>query len=75
MALVVERIHLTPALREVLLDNDGPLGRYLLLAIDVEKGHVQNVARLAGQLGHSLGTVEAASVEALAWAEEAACST
>lgn len=75
MAQVVERIHLTPALREVLLDNGGPLGRYLLLAIAVEKGHVQNVARLAGQLGHTLGAVEAASIEALAWAEEAAGST
>jgi EAL and modified HD-GYP domain-containing signal transduction protein len=75
MAQVVERIHLTPALREVLLENGGPLGRYLLLAIAVEKGHVQNVARLAGQLGHTLGAVEAASIEALAWAEEAAGST
>jgi c-di-GMP-related signal transduction protein len=58
-------------MKEVLLDSSGPLGRYLLLAIAVEKGHAANVARLAGQLEHALEDVEAAALESIAWAEEA----
>lgn len=71
MAAVLERIHLSPAMKAVLLDSSGPFGRYLLLAIAVEKGHVENVARLAGQLGYTLDAVEAAALEAIGWAEEA----
>jgi len=71
MSAVVERVHLSPALKEVLLNNSGPLGRYLLLAIAVEKGSVQNTSRLAEQLGYSLEAVETASLEAIGWAEEA----
>lgn len=71
MAAVVERIHLSPALKEVLLSSDGPLGRYLLLAIAVEKGRADQVARLAGAMGIDLADIEAASAEALGWADEA----
>jgi EAL and modified HD-GYP domain-containing signal transduction protein len=71
MAAVLERIHLAPAMKAVLLDSSGPLGRYLLLAIAVEKGHAENVARLAGQLGYTLEAVEATALEAIGWAEEA----
>jgi EAL and modified HD-GYP domain-containing signal transduction protein len=71
MSAVVARINLSPALTDVLLNSGGPLGRYLMLSIAVEKGHVQNVARLSEQLGYSLETIESASVEALGWAEEA----
>lgn len=72
MSAVVEKIHLSPALKEVLLSSSGPLRRYLMLAIAVEKGNVQNVAHLAEQLGFSLDVVESASVESICWAEEAA---
>jgi hypothetical protein len=41
-----------------------------MLSVAVEKGHVENVSRLAEQLGYSLDTVKAASLEALGWAEE-----
>jgi EAL and modified HD-GYP domain-containing signal transduction protein len=71
MATVLERIHLSPTLKDVLLNSSGPLGRYLLLAIAVEKGHVENVARLADQLGYPLDAIESASVEAIGWAEQA----
>ena len=71
MAAVVERIHLSAALREALLDSGGPLGPYLALAIAAEKGHVANVARFAERLEYSLSEVEVASLAALAWAEEA----
>lgn len=44
---------------------------YLMLAIAVEKGHVENVTRFATQLGYGLDAVESATIEALTWAEEA----
>jgi EAL and modified HD-GYP domain-containing signal transduction protein len=70
MRTVVEKISLSPALLEALLNSGGALARYLLLSVAVEKGHVENVSRLAEQLGYSLETVKAASLEALGWAEE-----
>lgn len=71
MATVVEKINLSPALKDVLLTSSGPLGRYLMLAIAVEKGHADNVSRHAASLDYSLEAIEAASVEAIGWAEEA----
>ena len=47
------------------------MGRYLRLAIAVEKGRAENVGRLAGQLLIPLADIESASAEALAWAEDA----
>jgi EAL and modified HD-GYP domain-containing signal transduction protein len=72
MSAVVARINLSLTLSDALLNSNGPLARYLMLSVAVEKGHVQNVARLAEQLGYSLVAVESASAEALGWAEEAA---
>lgn len=71
MSTVLGKINLSPVLKEVLLTSSGPLGRNLLLAIAVEKGHVQNVVRLTEQLGYSLEAVQSASIEAIGWAEEA----
>jgi len=71
MDKLLERIHLSEAIRQVLLNNSGPLSRYLMLAIAVEKGHPENVQRLADQLEIPLGDIEAAAISALAWAEEA----
>lgn len=71
MAALLERIHLSEAIRQVLLNNSGALSRYLMLAIAVEKGHPQNVQRLAAQLEIPLGDIESAAISALAWAEEA----
>lgn len=71
MARVVERMHLSAAMRDVLLQSEGPLGRYLMLAIAVEKGRVEAVDRLATQLSIPLAEIETASAEALTWAEEA----
>jgi EAL and modified HD-GYP domain-containing signal transduction protein len=75
MSTLVARINLSPALKDALLSSGGPLMRYLMLSIAVEKGHVQNVARLAEQMGYPLEAIEAASVEAIGWAEEAVTLT
>lgn len=71
MSTVVQRINLSNALSEVLLSSSGPLGRYLLLIIAMEKGHGENVARLAAQLEIPLDAIETASGEAQIWAENA----
>ena len=71
MSAVVGKLNLLPILAEALLNSSGPLSRHLMLSIAVEKGRVQNVVRLANELGYSLEAIEAASVEAIGWAEEA----
>lgn len=71
MSAVVGKLNLLPALSEALLSSSGPLARNLMLSIAVEKGRVQNVVRLAEELGYSLEGIESASVEAIGWAEEA----
>ena len=71
MTKVVERLKLSDAILQVLLDSTGPFGRYLMLAIAVERGHAERVGRLAEQLAISLVDIEHASVEALTWAGEA----
>ncbi|MBU1365604.1 MAG: HDOD domain-containing protein [Gammaproteobacteria bacterium] len=71
MSAVVAKINLSPVLMNALLNSDGPLARYLMLSIAVEKGRVESVARLADELGYSLEAIESASVEAIGWAEEA----
>lgn len=71
MTQVVERLHLSEATRAVLLDSTGPWGRYLMLAIAAEKGRVEQVGRLAGLVAIALEDIEAATTEALSWAEDA----
>lgn len=71
MAKVVERIHLSAEIKDVLLNSAGPFGRYLMLAIAVEKGRVEQTARLAEQTAIPLDEIEKASAEALEWAEGA----
>lgn len=71
MARVVERLHLSAALRDVLLKSEGPLGHYLLLALAAEKGRADQVSRLAERLAIPLQDIQAASSAALIWAEEA----
>lgn len=71
MAKVVERLHLSAQMKDVLLSSAGPIGRYLMLAIAVEKGGVEQICRLAQQTAIPLDAIEKASAEALEWAEQA----
>lgn len=71
MAKVVERMNLPEGVTEVLVSNDGPHGRYLLLAIAMEKGRFEQIERLAGLLGADVAAVEAASAAARQWTDEA----
>ena len=71
MAKVIERIHLSTEIRDVLLNSAGPFGRYLMLAIAVEKGRTEQVCSLVRQFAIPLDEVEKVSAEALEWAEKA----
>lgn len=71
MPRIIEQLKLSPTINSLLLDSEGPLGRYLRLAIVVEKGRVEQVVYLAEQLDIPLADIERASCAALAWAEDA----
>jgi EAL and modified HD-GYP domain-containing signal transduction protein len=71
MAKVVERLNLSDVIKDVLLNSTGPFGRHLQLALAVEKGRTEQVARLAEQLAIPLDEIEQASADALEWADNA----
>lgn len=71
MQKVMEKMHLSEAVLEVLLRSGGPYGKFLMLALAVEKGRTTQVANLAADLGVALDTLEATSQTAFAWAQEA----
>jgi EAL and modified HD-GYP domain-containing signal transduction protein len=71
MTKVVEKMNLSPAVVDVLLRSEGVYGRYLLLALAVEKGRTEIAARQAASLGLSAETVDRSALAALSWAQEA----
>lgn len=71
MALVVQRMNLPAQVAEVLLNSGGPYGRYLLLALAMEKGRGEQVQRLADALEIAEERIELAAREARQWAETA----
>lgn len=68
---VIKGMNLPESVTNVLVNSDGPYARYLTLAIAVERGRMEHVARLADQLGLDAQSVEAASCEAQRWTEQA----
>lgn len=71
MAEVIAAVTLPEAVRDVLLASRGPYARPLMLAITVERGQIDQVAMLAGELGLGLDEVRRHRDAALLWAEEA----
>jgi EAL and modified HD-GYP domain-containing signal transduction protein len=71
MDRVVERLHLSVEIRQVLLHGSGPFGFHLALAVSVEKNRTESVLRLAQRLGIPLEDLERASADAMAWAGSA----
>jgi EAL and modified HD-GYP domain-containing signal transduction protein len=71
MARVLERLRLSDAMSDVLLRSEGPLGQYLMLAIAVEKGRDDAIARLAVKLNLSEERIGAAWAEAFTWTDNA----
>ena len=71
MAKVLEKMHLPPTVQDVLLRSEGPYGRYLMLALALEKGRSDQVEKLAQTLDLDPSLLAGNSLAALAWAEEA----
>ncbi|MBI2307649.1 MAG: HDOD domain-containing protein [Rhodocyclales bacterium] len=71
MAQLVRRMNLPAQVVEVLLNSDGPYGRFLLLALAVEKGRGEQVQKLADSLDIAEDRIDAAAREARQWAEAA----
>lgn len=71
MAKVLEQMHLPQEVQDVLLRSEGRYGRYLMLALAMEKGRSEQVAKLAEDLGMDFTALPAHSAAALQWAQEA----
>lgn len=74
MPQLLNRISVPDKVRDVLLDSSGPYAKYLLLALAVEKGRVEQQATLAASLGIPVTAVEAAKSAAWAWTDQAMAS-
>lgn len=68
---ILQKISVSEDVRRVLLDSEGPYGRFLMLAIAVEKGRADQALKLASALGIDAETLGKTSQAALAWAETA----
>ncbi|MDE2439623.1 MAG: HDOD domain-containing protein [Betaproteobacteria bacterium] len=68
---VITGMNLPDSVTSVLVNSDGPYTRYLTLAIAVERGQMEHVAKVAGLLNLDALTVEAANYEAQRWTEQA----
>ena len=71
MPRVLAQMHLSDKVADVLLRSEGPYGRYLMLALAMEKGRVSQAAQLAERLGIPLDTLEPTRSEAFTWAQQA----
>ncbi len=71
MKAVLAKISLPAVVQDVLLRSEGPYGRYLTLAIAVEKCQADRAERTAGALGFDLGALMPHRNAALRWAEDA----
>lgn len=71
MAAILEKMHLSDEVREVLLRSAGPYGHYFMLALQVEKGQVERAAEIARGLGIAPDTLGDTSSAAFEWAQSA----
>lgn len=71
---ILARLRLPEAVRTVLIDNGGPWGRHLLLALALEKGRSESAQALASKLSLTLAAASATMEEARALSDEALAS-
>jgi EAL and modified HD-GYP domain-containing signal transduction protein len=71
MPRVLSQMQLADRISDVLLRSDGPYGRYLMLALALEKGRASQVAQLAERLAIPLDSLEPTRSAAFAWAQQA----
>lgn len=68
---ILQKIAVSENIRRVLLNSEGPYGRFLMLAIAIEKGHAEQALKLASSLGIDANSLGNASQDALTWVESA----
>ncbi|HEX5357075.1 MAG TPA: HDOD domain-containing protein [Aquabacterium sp.] len=71
MATVLKDLTLPAVVKDVLLSSEGPYGRFLLLALAVERCQVQRAMQLASSLGIQPDALTSYRNEARQWAEQA----
>jgi EAL and modified HD-GYP domain-containing signal transduction protein len=71
MAAILEKMHLSDEIRDVLLNSGGPYGPYLMLALLIERGQVGRAAEVALAAGIDPDRLGEASTEAFQWAQNA----
>lgn len=71
MADVLKALTLPAIVRDVLLDSEGPYAPYLLLALAVERCHVQRATQLSDSLGIEPDALATYRLEAQQWAAQA----
>lgn len=71
MAAIVDKMHLSVGIRDVLLNSGGPYGPYLMLLMMVERGQVGRAAAVAQSIGIAPETLGDTSSAAFQWAQEA----
>lgn len=71
MSRVLSQMHLSDDVVDVLLRSAGPYAPYLMLALAMEKGRVNQVTELANRLGIPVETLQATQNAAFVWAQEA----
>lgn len=70
MPKILEKMHLSAEVRDVLLRSVGPYGQYLMLALLVERGMAARAAEIAAGLGIAPDTLGPTSTAAFQWAQE-----
>ena len=71
MKQALERIALPEKVVNVLLKNEGPFGRFLMLALAMERGRYELTTKIAEQLGLTEDSLDRCRAEAAAWVEDA----
>jgi EAL and modified HD-GYP domain-containing signal transduction protein len=71
MEKILAQMTLPESVSDVLLRSSGPYGRYLRLAMVMERGRSGQIADLAQTLGISVEDVQSTNLSAFNWAQEA----
>jgi EAL and modified HD-GYP domain-containing signal transduction protein len=71
MASLVDKMHLSDAIRDVLLHSEGPYSAYLILVLLLERDKIDRAYAIAESLGIQTGTLGQTAAAAFQWAQEA----
>lgn len=70
MPVILEKMHLSEEVQEVLLRSGGPYGPYLMMALVLERGMMERAAHIARTLGLDPEDLGPCNTAAFAWAQE-----